>query len=121
MPCPNSILAEISPATPRSNTGQQSTEYKLGLGGYFGVAVAITLFLVKNTLLLLFCKLCLLHMMLTCYRVRFLLICFVFLFRQPTQDPPEELRTRDFRRELEERERAAAREKTRERGPRGLF
>lgn len=39
-------------------------------------------------------------------------------YRQPTQDPPEELRTRDFRRELEERERAAAREKTRERGPR---
>lgn len=39
-------------------------------------------------------------------------------YRQPTQDPPEELRNRDFRRELEERERAAAREKTRERGPR---
>lgn len=39
--------------------------------------------------------------------------------RQPTQDAPEEVRARDFRRELEERERAAAREKTRERGPRG--
>lgn len=40
-------------------------------------------------------------------------------FRQPTQDAPEEVRARDFRRELEERERVAAREKTRERGPRG--
>ncbi|KAG7516248.1 spliceosome-associated protein CWC15-like [Solea senegalensis] len=39
-------------------------------------------------------------------------------YRQPTQDPPEEVRARDFRRELEERERANAREKTRERGPR---
>lgn len=39
-------------------------------------------------------------------------------YRQPTQDAPEEVRTRDFRRELEERERVAAREKTRERGPR---
>lgn len=82
MPCPNSILAEISPATPRSNTGQQSTEYKLDLGGYFGVAVivveAITLFLVKNILLLLFCKLCLLHMMLTCYKVRFFVDLFCF-------------------------------------------
>ncbi|TWW74877.1 protein CWC15 homolog [Takifugu flavidus] len=39
-------------------------------------------------------------------------------YRQPTQDAPEEVRARDFRRELEERERAAAREKTRERGPR---
>ncbi|XP_076843801.1 protein CWC15 homolog [Brachyhypopomus gauderio] len=37
-------------------------------------------------------------------------------YRQPTQDAPEEVRTRDFRRELEERERVAA--KTRERGPR---
>lgn len=46
----------------------------------------------------------------------------VFIFsdlRQPTQDAPEEVRARDFRRELEERERVAAREKTRERGPRG--
>lgn len=41
--------------------------------------------------------------------------------RQPTQDAPEEVRARDFRRELEERERVAAREKTRERGPRGQF
>uniref|UniRef100_A0A669EVW8 CWC15 spliceosome associated protein homolog n=2 Tax=Oreochromis TaxID=8139 RepID=A0A669EVW8_ORENI len=40
-------------------------------------------------------------------------------YRQPTQDAPEEVRARDFRRELEERERVAAREKTRERGPRG--
>ncbi|XP_054611683.1 protein CWC15 homolog [Dunckerocampus dactyliophorus] len=39
-------------------------------------------------------------------------------YRQPTQDAPEEVRTRDFRRELEEREHVAAREKTRERGPR---
>ncbi|KAG9351424.1 hypothetical protein JZ751_022674 [Albula glossodonta] len=39
-------------------------------------------------------------------------------FRQPTQDAPEEVRARDFRRELEERERVAVREKTRERGPR---
>ncbi|KAL2089440.1 hypothetical protein ACEWY4_014128 [Coilia grayii] len=39
-------------------------------------------------------------------------------YRQPTQDAPEEVRTRDFRRELEERERVAVREKTRERGPR---
>ncbi|KAG8008341.1 Myotubularin-related protein 2 [Nibea albiflora] len=39
-------------------------------------------------------------------------------YRQPTQDAPEEVRARDFRRELEERERVAVREKTRERGPR---
>uniref|UniRef100_A0A672JM52 CWC15 spliceosome associated protein homolog n=1 Tax=Salarias fasciatus TaxID=181472 RepID=A0A672JM52_SALFA len=39
-------------------------------------------------------------------------------YRQPTQDAPEEVRARDFRRELEERERVAARDKTRERGPR---
>uniref|UniRef100_A0A8C2WQL1 CWC15 spliceosome associated protein homolog n=1 Tax=Cyclopterus lumpus TaxID=8103 RepID=A0A8C2WQL1_CYCLU len=39
-------------------------------------------------------------------------------YRQPTQDAPEEVRARDFRRELEEKERVAAREKTRERGPR---
>lgn len=43
------------------------------------------------------------------------------VLRQPTQDAPEEVRARDFRRELEERERVAAREKTRERGPRGWF
>ncbi|KAK6485989.1 protein CWC15-like protein [Huso huso] len=36
-------------------------------------------------------------------------------YRQPTQDAPEEIRTRDFRRELEERERIAVREKTRDR------
>ncbi|MGH0172499.1 UNVERIFIED_CONTAM: hypothetical protein FKN15_063848 [Acipenser sinensis] len=36
-------------------------------------------------------------------------------YRQPTQDAPEEIRTRDFRRELEERERVAVREKTRDR------
>uniref|UniRef100_A0A8D3E0W8 CWC15 spliceosome associated protein homolog n=1 Tax=Scophthalmus maximus TaxID=52904 RepID=A0A8D3E0W8_SCOMX len=40
-------------------------------------------------------------------------------YRQPTQDAPEEVRARDFRRELEERERVVARDKTRERGPRG--
>uniref|UniRef100_A0A8C6U0M0 CWC15 spliceosome associated protein homolog n=1 Tax=Neogobius melanostomus TaxID=47308 RepID=A0A8C6U0M0_9GOBI len=40
-------------------------------------------------------------------------------YRQPTQDAPEEVRARDFRRELEERERVVAREKVRERGPRG--
>ncbi|AWP00224.1 Protein CWC15-like A isoform 2 [Scophthalmus maximus] len=39
-------------------------------------------------------------------------------YRQPTQDAPEEVRARDFRRELEERERVVARDKTRERGPR---
>ncbi|XP_060941788.1 protein CWC15 homolog [Limanda limanda] len=39
-------------------------------------------------------------------------------YRQPTQDNVEEVRARDFRRELEERERVAVREKTRERGPR---
>ncbi|XP_033955201.1 protein CWC15 homolog [Pseudochaenichthys georgianus] len=39
-------------------------------------------------------------------------------YRQPTQDNQEEVRARDFRRELEERERVVAREKTRERGPR---
>ncbi|XP_010895419.1 protein CWC15 homolog [Esox lucius] len=39
-------------------------------------------------------------------------------YRQPTQDAPEEVRARDFRRELEERERVAVREKNRERGPR---
>lgn len=43
------------------------------------------------------------------------------ILRQPTQDAPEEVRARDFRRELEERERVAVREKTRERGPRGEF
>lgn len=43
------------------------------------------------------------------------------VLRQPTQDAPEEVRTRDFRRELEERERVAARDKTRERGPRGCY
>lgn len=47
--------------------------------------------------------------------------CYLYASRprQPTQDAPEEVRARDFRRELEERERVAAREKTRERGPRG--
>ncbi|XP_046927070.1 LOW QUALITY PROTEIN: spliceosome-associated protein CWC15 homolog [Lynx rufus] len=35
-------------------------------------------------------------------------------YRQTTQDAPEEVRNRDFRRELEERERAAAREKNRD-------
>ncbi|CAB1422024.1 unnamed protein product [Pleuronectes platessa] len=39
-------------------------------------------------------------------------------YRQPTQDNVEEVRARDFRRELEERERVAVRDKTRERGPR---
>lgn len=37
-------------------------------------------------------------------------------YRQPTQDAPEELRARDFRRELEERERTAV--KSRDRGAR---
>lgn len=40
-------------------------------------------------------------------------------FRQTTQDAPEEVRNRDFRRELEERERVAAREKNRDRPTRG--
>ena len=39
--------------------------------------------------------------------------------RQPTQDNQDEVRARDFRRELEERERVVVREKARERGPRG--
>uniref|UniRef100_UPI00398EBAE5 protein CWC15 homolog isoform X2 n=1 Tax=Pristiophorus japonicus TaxID=55135 RepID=UPI00398EBAE5 len=39
-------------------------------------------------------------------------------YRQPTQDVPEELRSRDFRRELEERERVVVREKNRDRPPR---
>lgn len=51
------------------------------------------------------------------FLVTFLLICFYF--RQTTQDAPEEVRNRDFRRELEERERAAAREKNRDRPTRG--
>uniref|UniRef100_A0A8C9J7Z5 Spliceosome-associated protein CWC15 homolog n=1 Tax=Panthera tigris altaica TaxID=74533 RepID=A0A8C9J7Z5_PANTA len=42
-------------------------------------------------------------------------------YRQTTQDAPEEVRNRDFRRELEERERAAAREKNRDRGMMMLF
>ncbi|XP_043927200.1 spliceosome-associated protein CWC15 homolog [Protopterus annectens] len=36
-------------------------------------------------------------------------------YRQTTQDAPEEVRSRDFRRELEERERVVARDKTRDR------
>ncbi|KAG8453027.1 hypothetical protein GDO86_004732 [Hymenochirus boettgeri] len=36
-------------------------------------------------------------------------------YRQATQDAPEEVRSRDFRRELEERERVVAREKNRDR------
>lgn len=51
--------------------------------------------------------------------LKFHFLLFSLLIRQPTQDAPEEVRARDFRRELEERERVAAREKTRERGPRG--
>ncbi|XP_063807536.1 spliceosome-associated protein CWC15 homolog [Pseudophryne corroboree] len=39
-------------------------------------------------------------------------------YRQATQDAPEEVRSRDFRRELEERERVTVREKTRDRPPR---
>ncbi|OXB78235.1 UNVERIFIED_CONTAM: hypothetical protein H355_006178 [Colinus virginianus] len=39
---------------------------------------------------------------------------------QATQDAPEEVRNRDFRRELEERERVAAREKNRDRPTRGI-
>uniref|UniRef100_H2URU1 CWC15 spliceosome associated protein homolog n=1 Tax=Takifugu rubripes TaxID=31033 RepID=H2URU1_TAKRU len=41
-------------------------------------------------------------------------------YRQPTQDAPEEVRARDFRRELEERERAAAREKNTREGTKRL-
>uniref|UniRef100_A0A803KDH4 Protein CWC15 homolog n=1 Tax=Xenopus tropicalis TaxID=8364 RepID=A0A803KDH4_XENTR len=40
-------------------------------------------------------------------------------YRQATQDAPEEVRSRDFRRELEERERVAVREKNRDRPTRG--
>lgn len=43
----------------------------------------------------------------------------LYCFRQATQDAPEEVRNRDFRRELEERERVAAREKNRDRPTRG--
>lgn len=46
---------------------------------------------------------------------------FYFHLRQTTQDAPEEVRNRDFRRELEERERAAAREKNRDRPTRGTY
>lgn len=46
-------------------------------------------------------------------------VCPVCCFRQTTQDAPEEVRNRDFRRELEERERVAAREKNRDRPTRG--
>lgn len=53
------------------------------------------------------------------YNCCFYLSLFLSDLRQPTQDAPEEVRARDFRRELEERERVAARDKTRERGPRG--
>lgn len=51
------------------------------------------------------------------FRNIFALVCFYF--RQTTQDAPEEVRNRDFRRELEERERVAAREKNRDRPTRG--
>lgn len=51
-----------------------------------------------------------------CQTSDFLLI---YCFRQTTQDAPEEVRNRDFRRELEERERVAAREKNRDRPTRG--
>lgn len=51
------------------------------------------------------------------FRSKLALSCFYF--RQTTQDAPEEVRNRDFRRELEERERAAAREKNRDRPTRG--
>lgn len=51
-----------------------------------------------------------------CQTSGFFLIC---CFRQTTQDAPEEVRNRDFRRELEERERVAAREKNRDRPTRG--
>lgn len=49
----------------------------------------------------------------------FLTLLSWFVSRQTTQDAPEEVRNRDFRRELEERERAAAREKNRDRPTRG--
>lgn len=118
--CPNSIPAEIFPATPRSNTGQQTIEDKLGLGVICRYKVRQSHYFLWWTLHSTF-SFALVDQMLQ-YQVFVDLFCFVFfLFRQPTQDPPEELRTRDFRRELEERERAAAREKTRERGPRGWF
>ncbi|XP_032878291.1 spliceosome-associated protein CWC15 homolog [Amblyraja radiata] len=39
-------------------------------------------------------------------------------YRQPTQDVPEEVRGRDFRRDLEDRERAVVRDKNRDRPPR---
>lgn len=60
MLCPNSIPAEISRATPRSNTGQQSKEdFKKWFGGLFiGVAVIVAIynetsasFLVRKTCL----------------------------------------------------------------------
>ncbi|KAL6037209.1 hypothetical protein STEG23_016779 [Scotinomys teguina] len=43
------------------------------------------------------------------------LVTIIIGLGQTTQDAPEEVRNRDFRRELEERERAAAREKNRDR------
>lgn len=39
-------------------------------------------------------------------------------YRQTTQDAPEEVRSRDFRRDLEDRERVAVRDKNRDRPPR---
>lgn len=47
VPCPNNIPAEISPATPRSNTGQQSTAYNLVLGGYLLMLLSLLLFIMR--------------------------------------------------------------------------
>ena len=44
--------------------------------------------------------------------------CILLIFRQTGQDTTEEIRSRDFRQELEERERIAAKEKSKEKGHR---
>lgn len=94
MRCRNSIPVEICQATPRLSTGK------------YGVLWPSSIYWQTK------------HK--TVYiQLLFFLSLFLSDLRQPTQDAPEEVRARDFRRELEERERVAARDKTRERGPRG--
>ena len=51
-------------------------------------------------------------------KIRKLCLSLILFHRQLGQDTIDELRSRDFRRELEERERQAARERAKERGGR---
>lgn len=105
MPCLSSIPVEISRDTPRLSTGKQ-------LGSVQNVNCWLTPFSWATVILF--------HPFISnTHKCLYHYVCYVSDLRQPTQDAPEEVRARDFRRELEERERAAAREKTRERGPRG--